>query len=412
LRIAPGADLPAGPAPVGDWVHPDFDLDERGLITRLAFTPAKPEGPPIRLLAWQPEAGRVAFEAAAIAIGTGAPSFTLEASGDPLIEPSVDMTSIENGQTRVWERRADFDASRRPDAHFVVETEPGLITTGDGDHGRTAPAGSLVVVTGDGTRGSAGNVASGAIDAIANSTRNQAIYGHVIANNPVRRIRNPSPATGATDSETIRGAIARARVERESPHRAVTLDDHVALALRTPGARIARAEARANFHPGFPCLVAPGIVTVLILPHLPLGRPEPTDGLRALVAAWLHGHRVIGTRIEVAGPVYVPVSVRAVVGAQQNTDRDELATTLRDRIDAYFDPLTGGPDGTGWPFGRDVYRAEILQLIDAIPGVDHVRSLELIDVAGNASCGNLCIGPLGLPDAQQHVIEIQRERVR
>jgi hypothetical protein len=59
-----------------------------------------------------------------------------------------------------------------------------------------------------------------------------------------------------------------------------------------------------------------------------------------------------------------------------------------------------------------VYRAEILQLIDAIPGVDHVRSLELIDVAGNASCGNLCIGPLGLPDAQQHVIEIQRERVR
>jgi predicted phage baseplate assembly protein len=263
-----------------------------------------------------------------------------------------------------------------------------------------------VVATSDVTRGARGNLGSTAIDSVADSARNRALFEPLLTASPFRRVGNPWPATGGTVAETIREAIARAREEREAPLRAVTLADHVALAIATPGARIARAEARANFHPGFPCLVAPGIVTVLVLPSLPLGRPEPTDGLRQLVAAWLHEHRVIGSRIEVAGPVYVPVSVRATVGAQENVNAADLAAVISERIDQFLDPLLGGPDGTGWPFGRDVYRSEILQLIDETPGVEHVRALELIDGAGNASCGNFCLGPLGLPDGQAHQIEI------
>jgi hypothetical protein len=406
LRIATGADVPATPAPIGEWVHPDFDLDARGLVTRLAFTPAKPDGPPIRLLAWQPEAGRVAFEVAALGVATGAPSYTLAVPGDRLIEASVNLTSLEQDLPRTWEQHSDFDASNRADADFVVNAAAGEVITGDGERGRTAPAGSLVVATSDVTRGARGNLGSTAIDSVADSARNRALFEPLLTASPFRRVGNPWPATGGTVAETIREAIARAREEREAPLRAVTLADHVALAIATPGARIARAEARANFHPGFPCLVAPGIVTVLVLPSLPLGRPEPTDGLRQLVAAWLHEHRVIGSRIEVAGPVYVPVSVRATVGAQENVNAADLAAVISERIDQFLDPLLGGPDGTGWPFGRDVYRSEILQLIDETPGVEHVRALELIDGAGNASCGNFCLGPLGLPDGQAHQIEI------
>ena len=78
LRIAAGANLPAGPAPVGEWLHPDFDLDANGAITRFAFTLPTPDHRPVRLLAWRPADGVVGLEAAAIAAGTGAPSFTLE----------------------------------------------------------------------------------------------------------------------------------------------------------------------------------------------------------------------------------------------------------------------------------------------------------------------------------------------
>ena len=50
----------------------------------------------------------------------------------------------------------------------------------------------------------------------------------------------------------------------------------------------------------------------------------------------------------------------------------------------------------GWPFGRSVYRAEVLQVIQSVAGVDHVESLELLGRRQAPSCGNLCVGPLQL----------------
>jgi hypothetical protein len=60
----------------------------------------------------------------------------------------------------------------------------------------------------------------------------------------------------------------------------------------------------------------------------------------------------------------------------------------------------------GWPFGRDVYRSEILQVIDGVAGVDNVLSLELIGDGGAAECGNLCVGAIELVAAGQHRIEV------
>ena len=402
LRFAPKANVPQTLAPVGEWLDPDFDLDERGRITRLAFTPPQPGRPPVRLIAWQPADDLALFEAAAIGVGTGAPSFALPLSGDLPIAASLAVTTFEGDPARAWELRPDFDASRRADAHVTIDA--GQIVTGDGEHGRTVPAGAKVLVTADGTRGAGGNLAAGAIDSVADSARNGALHAAFLTTNLFHRISNRSAATGGTAAETIRAAIARARADREAPLRAVTLDDHEVLALATPGARIARAEARANIHPGFPCLLAPGIVTVLVLPHLPVDRPEPTAGLREVVAEWLNDHRVIGSRIEVAGPVYAPVSVRAEVGVSAGARSSDLAALIAERIDRFLDPLTGGPDGNGWPFGRDVYRSELLQLIAETEGVEHVRALELVDAAGNVSCGNFCVGPFGLPLALPHQI--------
>ena len=67
--------------------------------------------------------------------------------------------------------------------------------------------------------------------------------------------------------------------------------------------------------------------------------------------------------------------------------------------------LRGGPACTGWPFGRDVVRTEILQVVDDVAGIDHVVSLDLIGPDG-ASCGNLCLGPLELVDPAEHEIAV------
>ena len=55
-----------------------------------------------------------------------------------------------------------------------------------------------------------------------------------------------------------------------------------------------------------------------------------------------------------------------------------------------------------------VVRSEVLQVIDAVPGVDHVLDLELVDEDG-ASCGNLCLGPAGLVVSGVHRIEVSAE---
>jgi hypothetical protein len=79
---------------------------------------------------------------------------------------------------------------------------------------------------------------------------------------------------------------------------------------------------------------------------------------------------------------------------------------VSDALDAYFHPLHGGPDGTGWPLGRDVFRAEVMQVIDETPGVDHVRSLELVVEGCEATCGNVCLRPRSLVASGAHQVEV------
>ena len=148
------------------------------------------------------------------------------------------------------------------------------------------------------------------------------------------------------------------------------------------------------------------MITVVVVPHLPLGRPTPSLALRRRIGAHLAQRRLIGTRVIVAGPDYVELAVEARIRACPGVNRQALALRIRAALDAFFDPLAGGPDGEGWPLGRDVYRTEVFQVIEATAGTDHVVSLVLIDQEGTASCGNLCVPPNGLVASGAHQIEV------
>ena len=193
----------------------------------------------------------------------------------------------------------------------------------------------------------------------------------------------------------------------ERTERAVTLADYERLARATPGVRLARAEARAERHPAFPCYPAPGVVTVLVLPYLPVRLPAPGRGLLEAVAAFLNRRRVLGTRVEVAGPTYLEVRVRARVKGLPGTAREALARRLGEALDAFFHPLSGGPDRSGWVFGRAIYVSEVYQVLDETEGVDHVLALELLACDGEPRCDNLCLPPDGLPAPGAHEITVE-----
>jgi hypothetical protein len=353
--------------------------------------------------AWDaaPELAHLAVNAAAADQSTAVSGVTGQGSGDPwqrislpqasVQDGAIELTSQEDGEAVTWTARPDFDLSRRGDSHFRLDADRGLLTFGDGEAGRRVPPSVKLAAVYRATRAAGGNLPAG---------RSWDAPGFAVT------VTNPVPLAGGAAAETLAEAAARAVELVDARLRAVTLADFEALALATPGTRLARASARANFDPALPCLSAIGVVTVLIVPFLPRRKPSPSPGTRRAVAAGLARRRVIGTRVVVTGPTYRDLLVRARVRPFPGTDPAELSRRVSAALDAFFDPLTGGPEGGGWPFGRDVYRSEVLQVLDETPGVDHVLSLELV-VDGEGRCGNVCLGPTGLVAAGPHEITVE-----
>ena len=149
------------------------------------------------------------------------------------------------------------------------------------------------------------------------------------------------------------------------------------------------------------------MIAVIVLPYLPQGHPTPTFTLKQAVSRYLQRRRIIGTRVIVAGPTYLEVAVSATVQAGAKVSKTALQQRIVQALNQFLDPLVGGPDGTGWPFGRDVYHAEIMQVISRVEGVDHIVSLALM--AGGscqAQCGNVCLSPTWLVEAGTHQIQV------
>ncbi|WHZ26363.1 MAG: hypothetical protein OJF51_001158 [Nitrospira sp.] len=59
---------------------------------------------------------------------------------------------------------------------------------------------------------------------------------------------------------------------------------------------------------------------------------------------------------------------RQQLNVYEDVGRDQAVKILRQ----FMHPLSGGRDGQGWPFGRNVYVSDIYELLDASPGVDFV----------------------------------------
>jgi predicted phage baseplate assembly protein len=338
--------------------------------------------------------------------GDGQPGQRIALPQAAVQDAALELETLEGADTIAWTQRADFDLSGRADAHYVLDADQAVAVCGDGERGRRLPSGAVPYATYRATRAGDGNLASGRVRAVADTAHNQALPDFGALPLAALAVTNPVPADGGAGGETLDQAALRALTSVEARRRAVTLGDIEALALETPGTRLARAGARPNLDAAFPCLEALGVITVVVLPFLPRSRPVPTGGTRRAVAAYLARRRVVGTRIVVSGPEYREVTVRARVRALRGTDRVRLRGLVLEALDRFLHPLEGGPEGTGWPFGRSVYRSEVLQVLDEVPGVDHVLQLEFVSDGCEASCGNVCLGPIGLPASGAHQIEV------
>ncbi|MYS85046.1 hypothetical protein [Embleya scabrispora] len=409
-----------------------------------------PAAPVVRILRWiaptPATPGRLVAELVAAGVGDGAPeqAFTLPGGAIAADSPTP-------GPHRVWlvdpvggvepvRLVPDLDAAGRTDLHAVLDAATGTLTFGDGRAGRVPELGRTVLAayrTTSGARSAA--LAPPAPVVVAPDARTRVLLGGPPAPGALT-VTLVGPAVGGTDAEDTVAAAARAEralwaherlvdalaaTEADSldelpraavlrlaaPERAVTLAGVERCALDTPGTRIARVRAFAETDPRLPGLVASGCVSVVVVPTLPRGRPEPTAGLLRAVRRHLAGLRTTGTRLFVTGPRYVVVAAEVTVALLPGADPGVTAVAVRTALDTFLHPITGGPHGTGWPFGRDVHRSEVLRVLDEAPGVDHVTALALRADGGPPGCGGLCVPPTALVVPGEHAVRAVRAEV-
>lgn len=58
-------------------------------------------------------------------------------------------------------------------------------------------------------------------------------------------------------------------------------------------------------------------------------------------------------------------------------NRDRVENEVLSRLYRYLNPLTGGPDGKGWPFGEDLFVSSVYQALQGVSNVQFVRGVEM-----------------------------------
>ena len=86
---------------------------------------------------------------------------------------------------------------------------------------------------------------------------------------------------------------------------------------------------------------------------------------------------MIGARVVVEPPVYQGITIVARLRARHRTDPQRLQAAALEALYRYFHPVSGGPDGSGWPFGRPIHAGEVYSVLQRLPGTELVEEARL-----------------------------------
>lgn len=330
----------------------------------------------------------------------GAPNQVFKLANIPVLDGTLQLEVDQGDGFDVWTEVEDFFASEQRDQHYTLDRTTGEIRFGDGTHGaipvgnNSLPTSNIVARTYRFGGGARGNVPAGALDTLVTSIQGIDDNG----------VKNLVAAVGGQDEESLADAKLRAPRAIRSRNRAVTTDDFEQLAMQA--ADIKRAKALPLSHPDFPGVQVPGVVTVIVVPDSPAPNPTPSEGTLRSVCAYLNQARLLTTELYVVPPTYQQVSVSAQVTVEDTADLADVKQAIETALLTYFHPLTGGEDGTGWPFGGSIYYSRVYGKM-SVPGVQSIDEL-IISLDGKAApaCVNIPVCPGVLLYSTDHQITV------
>jgi hypothetical protein len=264
---------------------------------------------------------------------------------------ALPVISLRDGLGRRWLPQRDLLASDGFALEFVAEVDDDGRTTlrfGDGDHGARPAQDVELFATLRLGNGARGNVGAEAIR-------------HAVLDDPgladaVSAVRNPLPARGGTDPESVERVRLDAPAAFKTLERAVTPADYATIAERHP--EVQRAQATARWTGSWR--------TIYLTVDRLGGRPVDAGFERAL-RAHLERHRMAGQDVEIDGPRSVALELELDVCVEPGYFRSDVAAALIDAL---------GPRGHFHPdnftFGQPVFLSPIVAAAAAVPGVREV----------------------------------------
>ncbi|HET9622633.1 MAG TPA: putative baseplate assembly protein, partial [Kofleriaceae bacterium] len=308
----------------------------------------------------------------------------------------------QNNEVWVRYKRVDsFFASGPRSRHYTLDYVSGLLAFGDGRRGMVPPELKDNIVARH------YRIGGGALGNVNPHTLTS--LGRALAY--IEAVTNPIPATGGADRETIEDAKNRAPYTIKSRDRAVTSEDYEMLALRA-STTLARARCvpdRSNR----------GHVTLALVPRGEVRGEEfsrrlvPSNEVLRYVKRYLDDRKLVGTVLNVVRPRYKDLSLRVVLIRRTVGTSDRLRRDIEYKLRKYLHSLVGGRDGKGWEFGRPVLKAELIHLVEEVPGVEGVDALEIRDELRNVGVEHLRIDDDELPFlVHVHVAEKVRDDIK
>jgi baseplate J-like protein len=269
--------------------------------------------------------------------------------------PAIALTSVHNTDTAIWLPKRDLLNSDPTATEFVVEIETdgtACLRFGDDQHGARPASQTAFTALYRVGNGLSGNVGAEAL-------------AHVVTEQPhIIGVRNPLPAQGGVDPESIETVRQRAPYAFRTQERAVTPEDYAAATARHVQVQRAAATLRwtGSWHTAF--------VTVDRL-----GGLDVDAVFEAELRQHLERYRMAGYDLEIDGPRFVPLEIDMQVLVQPNYFRSDVKAAL---LEVFSNrTLPDGRRGAFHPdqftFGQPVYLSRLYAAAYAVPGVASVN---------------------------------------
>jgi len=271
-----------------------------------------------------------------------------------------------------WEQVPDFFNSSPSSREYVLNRSDGIVRFGDGKRGAIPPAGeNNIKATYKIGGGSDGNVEAGAVSNLHDEIR------------LIEEVTNPSPGENGEDQESISEFVSRAPKQLRDRGKPVTKDGFERIAS-SAAREVARVECRAGKEETGEI----GRVTLLIVPDTDERMPVPSEELLKQVEDKLvetAPETIVGdqSKLTVRGPTYVEVSVDATVHSSSVESAARIQETANSALDEFSQPLTGGPNGTGWDIGDTPAPSEFSGCLEQLDRVDYVKHISVTYREGN-----------------------------